>query len=119
MAPKTPQLRANREPGHRRASARLLGHRDLSAQPLFGLKPLDWRRAARWPAPQPFSAFSTGIKRERQGPRVGVRAGDLKTPRTARPVHGRGHHSLVTPIDWKRALDVVAYCPRIKVTTRW
>ena len=92
---------ANREPGHRRASARLLGHRDLSAQPLIGPKPLDWRRAARWPAPQPFSAFSTGIKRERQGPRVGVRAGDLKTPRTARPLHGRGHHSLVTPIDWK------------------
>ena len=36
-----------------------------------------------------------------QGPRVGVRAGDLKTARTARPLHGRGHHSLVTPIDWK------------------
>ena len=63
---------------------------------------MDWRRAARWPAPQPFSAFSTGIKLERQGPSVGVRAGDLKTPCAARPLHGRGHQSLVTPIDWKR-----------------
>ncbi len=63
------------------------------------------RRAARSPAAQRIPAFSTGLRIWVGSARKRVRAFGLQAPCAARPLGAAGHHSLVTPIDWKLSLQ--------------